>query len=369
MSTLKQMVKSVEKYKDEKLADKPFVSVVIPAYNEAAIAKKNLNRVHKYMQTLEDEYRWELIIVNDGSTDGTGELADKFAWARDNIHVLHHFANFQLGQALKFAFNNCKGDYIVVLDLDLSYSPDHIKRLLNAISKTKSKIVIASPYAKGGTIANVPFLRRIMSIWANRFLSLTAKGRLTTLTGMVRVYDRVFLNSLNLKATDYQISPEIIYKAQLLGARITEIPGHLDWTFNKREGNTRRSSMKISRNILSSLFTGFIFRPFMFFILPGLTLLFISAYPIFWSFFHISLQYQKLPQSAEYFDAGVSAAVRLAFQQSPHSFLVGGILLMVAIQLLSLGILALQNKRYFEELFHLGSTMYKSNYKNNVHSK
>ena len=366
MITPKLMEKPVEKYIGEKLPNKPFVSIVIPAYNEAAIVEENLNRVYEYMQTLKDDYRWEIILVDDGSNDGTGKLAEKFAETRENILVLHHYINFQLGQALKFAFNSCKGDYVVVLDLDLSYSPDHIERLLEAIRKTKAKIVIASPYAKGGRISNVPFLRRIMSIWANRFLSLTAKDRLTTLTGMVRAYDRVFLNSLNLKAMDYQISPEIIYKAQLLRARITEIPGHLDWNFSKGEGKTRRSSMKISRNIMSSLFAGFIFRPFMFFILPGLMLLFISAYPIFWSFFHIFSQYQQLPQSAQYFDAGISAAVRLAFQQSPHSFLVGSILLMVGVQFLSLGILALQNKRYFEELFHLGSTMYKSHLQKNM---
>ena len=210
MITPKLMEKPVEKYIGEKLPNKPFVSIVIPAYNEAAIVEENLNRVYEYMQTLKDDYRWEIILVDDGSNDGTGKLAEKFAETRENILVLHHYINFQLGQALKFAFNSCKGDYVVVLDLDLSYSPDHIERLLEAIRKTKAKIVIASPYAKGGRISNVPFLRRIMSIWANRFLSLTAKDRLTTLTGMVRAYDRVFLNSLNLKAMDYQISPEII---------------------------------------------------------------------------------------------------------------------------------------------------------------
>ena len=65
-------------------------------------------------------------------------------------------------------------------------------------------------------------------------------------------------------------------------------------------------------------------------------------------------------------DGDHAVVVRLAFQQSPHSFLVGSILLMVGVQFLSLGILALQNKRYFEELFHLGSTMYKSHLKNNM---
>jgi glycosyltransferase involved in cell wall biosynthesis len=365
MNPAEPMAISHKKTTEDQLCEKPLVSMVLPAYNEAAIIRKNLAEVCEYMQTLEDEYRWELIVVNDGSTDETGELAEEFAKNFTNVHVLHHFVNFHLGQALRYGFSHCRGNYVVTLDIDLSYSPDHVKKLLDTIRNTRAKIVIASPYAKGGKITNVPWLRRIMSIWANRFLSLTAKGKLSTLTGMVRAYDRIFLNSLNLKAMDYEINPEIIYKAQLLRARITEIPANLDWSFRKGSGSSRRSSMKIIRNIMSSLFSGFIFRPFMFFILSGLGFLLISLYPIFWALFHTYVQFQNLPQSAEYIDAGISAAVRLAFQQSPHSFLVGGIFVMVGIQLFSLGILALQNKRYFEEMFHLSSSIYSQKQKSN----
>ncbi len=56
------------------------------------------------MESLEDEYRWELIVVNDDSKDRTGELLDAFARKRDNVRVLHHMYNFQLGQALRYAF-------------------------------------------------------------------------------------------------------------------------------------------------------------------------------------------------------------------------------------------------------------------------
>ncbi|MFX0197127.1 MAG: glycosyltransferase family 2 protein [Candidatus Hodarchaeota archaeon] len=343
---------------------KPLVSVVVPAYNEAPIVEKNLAKICEYLESLEDEYRWELIFVNDGSTDDTGELAEAFASTRDNVHVLHHIVNFQLGQALRFAFHNCRGDYVVTMDLDLSYSPDHIQMLLTKIRETKAKIVIASPYMKGGIISNVPWLRRILSIWANRFLSLTAKGKITTLTGMVRAYDRRFLNSLNLKAMDYEINPEIIYKAQLLRARIIEIPAHLDWTFHKAEGKTRRSTMRILRGIMSCLFSGFIFRPFMFFIIPGFALILISLYPITWAFIHTFVYYRNLHSSNIPFDYRFSDAVAAAFKQSPHAFIVGGISLMVALQLISLGILALQSKRYFEELFHLSTTIYRHNRKN-----
>ena len=86
------------------------------------------------MNTIKEKYDWEIIIVNDGSKDSTGKLADDFAASHDNIHVYHHKINQNLGSALKTGFDQCKGDYIVTLDLDLSYSPDHIERLLNAIN-------------------------------------------------------------------------------------------------------------------------------------------------------------------------------------------------------------------------------------------
>src|SRR5437660_3320392 len=76
---------------------KPLVSVVVPAYNEAAIVEKNLAALCRYMESLEDEYRWEVVFVNDGSSDGTGRLAEAFARTRSNIHVLHHPQNFWLG--------------------------------------------------------------------------------------------------------------------------------------------------------------------------------------------------------------------------------------------------------------------------------
>lgn len=337
---------------------KPFVSVVLPAYNEASILEKNLSVLCQYMESLEDEYRWEIILVNDGSTDETGVLAESFAKGRENIHILHHQVNFGLGQAFQFAFNHCRGDYIVTLDMDLSYKPEHIRELLSEIRATKAKIVVASPYMKGGRISNVPWLRRTLSIWANRFLSLAAKGNLSTLTSMVRVYDAKFLKSLHLKSMGMEINPEIIYKAMLLQGRIKEIPAHLDWYFQTVEGIKRRSSMKVLRHTMSILLSGFLFRPVMFFIVPGLALLTFSLFANAWVFIHFFEHYQGLTQYTQ-FGVRASAATAAAFNQSPHTFIIGGMTLMLAIQLISLGILALQSKSYFEEIFHLGSAIYR----------
>jgi hypothetical protein len=192
-----------------------------------------------------------------------------------------------------------------------------------------------------------------MSRVANRLLALTAKGRLTTITGMVRAYDRRFLLGLDLKATDFEINTEIIYKAQLLRALIVEVPAHLDWSRQQEVGSRRTSNIRIVRAVGSQVFSSFLFRPFMYFIVPGLVVLALSLYSLGWAFYH-TVRFWVRPEVNEFSDA-----VLAAFELSPHSFFVGGISLVVAIQLLSLGILSAQSKRYFDELFHLGTVAYR----------
>jgi hypothetical protein len=145
----------------------------------------------------------------------------------------------------------------------------------------------------------------------------------------------------------------------ILRARIVEIPAHLSWSPEKatQKGNSKRkSSLRIARSIVQSLIYGFMFRPFMFFVLPGCALMLLSLYPIIWALIHSFRHLQELSAANLSFDYRLSEAIEAAFSQSPHSFVVGGFALMIGIQLVSLGILALQKKRYFEELFHIGST-------------
>ena len=84
-----------------------------------------------------------------------------------NVRILHHRVNFLLGQALRYAFNSTDADYVAVMDCDLSYDVDHLGRMLYAIQDSKARIVIASPYAKGGETTNIPFGRRVLSRGAN----------------------------------------------------------------------------------------------------------------------------------------------------------------------------------------------------------
>jgi glycosyltransferase involved in cell wall biosynthesis len=335
---------------------RPLVSLVLPAFNEAAIVEANLATFCRYMESLESEYRWEIVFVNDGSGDATGRLVEAFAAGRDDVRIVHHPVNFGLGQALKTAFNHCRGDYIVTMDLDLSYSPDHIRRLLTRLRESRAKVVVASPYMDGGHISHVPWLRRTLSVWANRFLSAAAEGSLSTLTGMVRAYDARFVRTLDLRAQGMDINPEVIYKSMLLRARIDEVPAHLDWEMQNAAGPRRTSSMKVMRHVTSTLFSGFLFKPFMFFMLPGLGLLLFSLYVNAWMLAHFVTHWAKYPDVTWFF-ARASAAVAGAYHEAPHTFFIGLTSLMLSVQFISLGILALQSKRYFEEIFHLGTTV------------
>ncbi|MBP6733091.1 MAG: glycosyltransferase family 2 protein [Chromatiaceae bacterium] len=339
--------------------ERPLVSLVVPAYNEAPLIESTLRTLCEYMRGLEADYSWEIVLINDGSTDGTDDIVESFARNNSNVRVFHHITNFGLGQAFKFAFRQCRGDYILTLDADLSYSADHIRDLLDKIKETRAKIVVASPYMTGGKISNVPWLRRTLSVWANRFLGATSESHLSTLTSMVRAYDSRFLRSLNLRAQGMEVLPEIIYKARLLGARIEEVPAHLDWKLLK-ETPQRQSSMRLWRHTTRVIVSGFLFRPVIFFILPGLLMLLFAAYVNGWMLAHFVEQFQQLTQYPTLFQRA-SAAIAAAYAASPHTFIVGISALMLGIQLVSLGILALQSKNYFEEVFHLASAIYRSN--------
>src|SRR5207244_13572598 len=88
--------------------DHPFVSVVVPAYNEVDLVENSLGRLTEYLRTIEDTYCWELIFVDDGSTDGTGDAAERFAAVHDNVRVLHHVETDRPGQARRFPFANVR---------------------------------------------------------------------------------------------------------------------------------------------------------------------------------------------------------------------------------------------------------------------
>ena len=339
--------------------NKSSVSIIIPVFNEAAILEKSMQILNDFLVSVHKDFEWEIIMINDGSTDGTKIIADKCAENYKHLRIFHHSKNMGLGMALKTGFVNAKGEYIVVIDVDLSYSPEHITALVNKIKETEADIVVASPYLKGGKVSMVPFSRRVMSRFVNFFMSCVAQTNLRTFTGMVRIYRRAFISTLDLKATSQAINPEIIYKAIILRARIEEIPAHLDWSCQRSFGMKRSSSMRIFSGMLKGLMSAFVFRPYAFFLTVGFMLLMISAYIIIWIFINVFSILPDIIVEADAITGPFSLAVAEVFNARPYSFLIGGITLIVGLQFLSTGFLSLQNKRNFEELFHINTSLLK----------
>jgi len=333
----------------------PMVTIITPAYNEEVIIEGSLSRLHTYMKGLEDRYRWELLVINDGSKDQTGPLADAFAEKHEHVRVVHHIVNRNLGGAMQTGFRQAKGDIVIVLDLDLSYHESHIETMLLEMEATDADMVIASPYMKGGKSTKVPFARLMLSKVVNRLMRSNANADIHTFTSMVRAYRKDFLDQLNLKSNTYSIMPEIIQKALILRGRIVEIPAHLDWSFQAKAVG-RTSSIRIFKGILAGLMTSYIFRPFTFFMLAGLILMIVALYMLGWVVFHVVDIYPTLANIENVFpDDRFSEAIRLVFQQRPHAFFVAGITLILSLQFFGIGFLSLQNKRYFDELFHINS--------------
>jgi len=163
------------------------ISLVLPCYNEEAILNANLNTIISYLNSKNDKYIWEIIIINDGSKDKTGEIADKFAENEKRIKLIHHPTNLNLGLALQTGFRNAKGEVIVVLDIDLSYEVENIEKLVDKLVEESADIVLASPYMKGGKVIAVPFMRKVLSKQVNRFMRLAAQDKYSTYTGMVEL--------------------------------------------------------------------------------------------------------------------------------------------------------------------------------------
>lgn len=326
---------------------RPLVTLVLPAFNEAGVLEAHVTDIMVYLEGLADRFRFEVLVINDGSSDDSGAIASRLRARYANLRVINHPKNFGLGQAFKTSFAASRGDYVITYDVDLSYSPDHIEALLEAIVREKAKLVLASAYMPGGRVTNVPFKRRVLSQWGNRFLRFFARGHFSTLTCMVRAYDGPFVRRLFLRSTGMDIMPELVQKTMILNGRIVEIPAHLDWSRQIAAGPVRTSSMRVLRHIASTMISGFIFRPFVMLLLPGLLVLLLSLYTNFW----LAVEFLRA------FAAGhreLHDAAMVIYRDHPQTLFIGVLSLVLAIQLISLGAVSLQNARYFNDAYYMG---------------
>lgn len=225
----------------------PKLTIITPMYNEAEGISDNIEKMIKVLESL--NISWEYILVDDGSTDDSYALAQKAFADRQNCRLIHYTPNRGRGYALRQGFDIARGKYVITTESDLSWGPDVIAEIYDALIRTGDDIIIVSPHLSEEGFENVPFFRRKLSYYGNKILHRCFKGNLTMLSGMTRGYRREVIQSIHLEEDEKQIHLEIISKAQLLGCRISEIPGKIRWE-SESSKNSFRQQLSIVKHII-----------------------------------------------------------------------------------------------------------------------
>jgi glycosyltransferase involved in cell wall biosynthesis len=194
------------------------LSIIIPCYNEAATITEVLAKVARAeTHGLEKE----VIVVNDGSTDGTGQLLAELQG--DRVKVIHHERNLGKGAAIRAALEQVTGDIVLIQDADLEYDPDEYPFLLHPMLSDHVEVVYGSRMLrKDNKQGALPFLigGRLLSLLTN----LLYQAGITDEPTGYKVFGASLLKSIDLKCTGFEFCPEVTAKVCKRGYEITEVP-------------------------------------------------------------------------------------------------------------------------------------------------
>ena len=198
------------------------VAVIVPTYNERANIEPTVGRVRSAVPEA------DLLVVDDNSPDGTGEIADKLAAEDSHIHVLHRDRKAGLGAAYIAGFHWALGegyDVIVEMDADGSHRPEELPRLLDALAS--ADLVLGSRYVPGGTVLNWPKSRELLSRGGNTYARLMLGIKLKDATGGYRAYRASTLRKIALDEVEsqgYCFQIDLAMRAIRAGLTVTEVP-------------------------------------------------------------------------------------------------------------------------------------------------
>lgn len=205
------------------------VLVIMPTFNEAGNIERATSELFKFNPNV------SLLVVDDGSPDGTGQLAEQLAAKDKRISVLHRKDKQGLGAAYIAGFNYAFGmdfDFVVEMDADGSHRAEDLTKLL-AICQDND-LVIGSRYVRGGKTQNWPLHRQWLSRGGNIYAKIMLGSKLNDMTAGFRVFRSSFLQEMDLatiNARGYSFQIEMAYRTIQLGGRTAEVP----ITFVERE--------------------------------------------------------------------------------------------------------------------------------------
>jgi dolichol-phosphate mannosyltransferase len=218
--------------------------VIFPTYNERDNIEKIVHAV------LPMDPRIHVLIVDDNSPDGTGEIADRLASQEPKVKVLHRERKEGLGRAyiagFKWAIEQ-KFDFIFEMDADFSHGPEYLNDFLKEIQN--HDLVIGSRYISGVNVINWPMSRLLLSYFANKYTRIVTGLKLYDATGGFKCFRREVLEAINLDdvhSTGYSFQIEMSMRAWKKNFRMIEIP----IIFYERRAGTSKMSKRIVREAI-----------------------------------------------------------------------------------------------------------------------
>lgn len=221
------------------------VWVIIPTYNEAPNVERIVRATLAELGRLVDG-PFRILVVDDGSPDGTGEIADRLALEHPEVEVIHRDGKAGLGKAYLAGFARAlAGDAELVIEMDADYShdPRYLGSLLEAARD--ADVVLGSRYVSGGGIENWGPLRRFVSRGGCIYARVVLRADVHDLTGGFKCIRRQVLEAIDLqsiRAEGYVFQIEVTYRALLAGFRVTEVP----IVFRDRTEGTSKMSARIA---------------------------------------------------------------------------------------------------------------------------
>lgn len=220
------------------------VVVLIPTYNERENLPGMIARVRASVPDV------DILVLDDGSPDGTGALADELAADDPHVHVMHRAGKQGLGKAYLAGFDWAleRGyDAMVEMDADGSHLPEQLPHLLAAISD--ADVVIGSRWIRGGEVRNWPASRKVLSVGANVYTKVLLGMAVNDATAGYRVYRASALRTMGLQGVEsqgYCFQVDLTLRAVRAGLRVVEVP----ITFVEREVGVSKMGKDIIREAL-----------------------------------------------------------------------------------------------------------------------
>ena len=194
------------------------ISIIIPAHNEEDNITGIINRIKN---TLDIPY--ELVVVNDHSTDRTAELVRKLTKEYDNIRLIENKLDGGFANALKTGFNNATREVVIPVMADLCDDLSTVKKMLEKINEGYD-VVCGSRYIEGGARLGGSKLKGFFSCFAGRSLRYLLQLPTSDIANAFKMYRKGVIDKIDIKAKSFEISMEIPLKAYYLGFKITEVP-------------------------------------------------------------------------------------------------------------------------------------------------